>query len=100
MILLYIRFPDTRTINPKSWTNMAPTFVNYHLKFGWFVPKVTVMIKPKIQIITVRATYVIDLAKALTYFVTVTPHTLNVKIEKIPRMKNTNITAFCPISWK
>ena len=52
---------------------------------------------PNIQIITVLATSVIDLANALTYFVTVTPQILNVKIEKTPKITKTNITAFEPI---
>lgn len=46
---------------------------------------------PTIHTIIVRVTSQIDLARALIYFVTVTPVMLNVAIDKIPRrQKNSN----------
>ncbi len=54
------------------------------MKFGLVDPAVIVIIIPIAQTIMVRVTSPIDLAKALIYFVTVTPHILNVAIEKIP----------------
>ncbi len=58
------------------------------MKFGLFAPAVMVIIIPIIQTNTVLVTSPIDLAKALIYFVTVTPQILNVAIEKIPKKKN------------
>lgn len=53
---------------------------------------------PTIHTITVRVTSQIDLAKALMYFVTVTPVTLKVAIEKIPKMQNNSKKPFAP-AW-
>jgi hypothetical protein len=74
--------------NPNNSTKIAPAFTNSHLKFGLFAPAVMVIIIPIIQTNTVLVTSPIDLAKALIYFVTVTPQILNVAIEKIPKQKN------------
>lgn len=79
---------------------MAPAFTSYHWKFGLVLPAVTVIIMPIAHTITVRVTSPIDLAKALMYFVTVTPQMLNVAIEKIPKITKNNKPPLAPISAK
>lgn len=100
MTLLYIRFPPTNTKNPKSSTKIAPAFTSYHWKFGLVEPAVTVTIIPIAQTKTVRVTSPIERAKALMYLVTVTPHMLNVAIEKIPKMTKKSKAPLAPISAK
>jgi hypothetical protein len=79
---------------------IAPTSINYHLKFGRLTPAVTVMMIPTAQTITVRVTSAIERAKALIYFVTVTPQILNVAMENIPNITKNNNPPFAPIYEK
>lgn len=95
--LLYIKFPVTNIKNPNNYTKMAPALTNYHWKFGRVAPADTVIIIPIAQTITVRVTSPIDRAKALMYFVTVTPQMLKVAIEKIPNITKNNNPPFAPI---
>ena len=94
MILLYTRFPATKTTNPSISTKIAPTPTNYHLKFGRSTPAVTVTIIPITQTSTVRVTSQIDLVNALIYLVTVTPEILKVAIENIPKITKNSNTPF------
>lgn len=95
--LLYTKFPVTNTTNPNNSTRIAPALTNYHWKFGRLAPADTVTMIPIAQTKTVRVTSPIDLAKALIYFVTVTPQILKVAIEKIPKITKNNNPPFAPI---
>lgn len=95
-----MRLPDTKITKPNNYTKIAPALTNYHWKFGRVAPKVIVMMIPIAQTITVRVTSPIERAKALMYFVTVTPQMLNVAIEKIPKITKNNKTPFDATSEK
>lgn len=98
--LLYIKFPPTNITKPTNSTKIAPAFTSYHFKFGRVAPAVTVTIIPIAQTKTVRVTSPIERAKALMYFVTVTPQMLNVAIEKIPKITKKSNAPLAPISAK
>lgn len=90
MTLLYTRFPKIKIKNPRSYTKIAPALTSSHLKFGRDAPAVMVTMIPIPQTKTVRVTSQIERVNALMYFVTVTPLTLNVAIEKIPKITKKN----------
>lgn len=100
MTLLQIRFPPTNTKKPNISTEIAPAFTSSHWKFGRVAPAVTVTMIPIAQTMTVRVTSPIDRAKALMYFVTVTPQMLKVAIEKIPKMTKNSKAPLAPIQAK
>ena len=81
-----MRFPQTRTMNPRPSRSIGPTAMFSQEKFPLFTPYVSVTRIEPIHTTRVLETSTIDLARDETCFVTLTPQMLNAEIVKIPRI--------------